>query len=192
MLKVLAAFFGLLLLAGCSSSHTFVLDPPTGPRTHNVVAVKQIPSWMPIPADVSTAFEKKIAGKLPPEAKPAGDTTPPDLVIQYRFVLFDTGSSAARIGSGVASLAGSPFYGVGDGTLGVDVIFTDPAGTALARIVVDGPVSGVFGTTDAGLNKASLAIVNYTKMFFIPEPPKPNQPTRQATSTPSTTPQPSN
>lgn len=175
----------LAFLSGCASSHTFVLDPAMGERTHTVVSVTKMKSWMDVPNEVSESFEKKITGKLAPEAKVADDRTPAELVIQYRFVLFDKGSTAARLGSGVAGVIGSPFYGIGDGTLGVDVTFSNPQGNLLARIVVDGPVTGVFGTTDSGLNKASIAIVDYAKMFLIPAPLKPGEKAARETSEPA-------
>ena len=90
-----------------------------------------------------------------------------ELIIQYRFVLFDTGSTAARIGSGVANLAGSPFFGLGDGNLGVEATFSDSMGNTLGQVVVDGPISGAFASAESGLGVAAASIAKYAKANFV-------------------------
>lgn len=70
------------------------------------------------------------------------------------------------MGAGVASLAGSPFYGLGDGSVAIDVTFADSRGTTMGHILVDGPIAGAFGSEGDGLNAAAGAIAKYDKSNF--------------------------
>src|SRR5262245_57447471 len=133
---------GLAVAAGCTSSRTFVLDPVATPRNHAVASLRQLPSTVEVSPALAARFEQELARKLALSPVDSRDTG--DLTIAYRFVLFDSGSTAARVGAGIASLVGSPFYGLGDGALGVDVVFTDAGGRTVGHILVDGPISGVF------------------------------------------------
>lgn len=164
----LAALAASSFLAACTTSRTFVLEPAMGARVHIATSIERLPSTVEIDPALATTFESQLTRKLAPETSVvAGDSG--DLSIRYRFVLYDTGSTAARVGAGVASLAGSPFYGLGDGALGVDVTFTSADGRVRGHIVVDGPISGAFGSTESGLASAAASIAKYTKANFAPD-----------------------
>jgi len=61
---------------------------------------------------------------------------------------------------------GSPLYGLGEGAVGVDVLYTRLDGTALGHIVTDGLVAGAFGNTASALDEAAGFIASYTKANF--------------------------
>lgn len=157
-------------LSACSRSRTYVLDPVRPDARHDKVAIQRGASTVTVDDDAAKAFETTLKDKLKSEAMIGADDAAP-LIIRYRFVLFDTGSTAARVGSGVAGLVGSPFYGIGDGALGVEATFTEPSGQTLGRILVDGPVSGAFASTDSAIDAAATSIARYAKANFgKPEP----------------------
>ncbi|MEK6702055.1 MAG: hypothetical protein AABZ53_07320 [Planctomycetota bacterium] len=153
-------------LAGCSTSHTFVLDPAMPRMSHMTAALQQGSSTVKVDEKTARAFEAKLGERLRTEAKITASPTA-ELVIQYRFVLYETGSTAARLGSGVASLAGSPFYGIGDGTVGIEATFTDALGHPMGRILVDGPIAGAFASADSALDTAATSIARYTRANFV-------------------------
>lgn len=155
-------------LSGCTASRTFVLDSATDQRSHTVASLTRLPSTVDVSPSLATRFEEELSRGLAPEARVAA-TPSEDLVIGYRFVLFDSGSAAARVGSGVASLVGSPFYGVGDGALGVEVTFSDAAGNTVGHILVEGPISGPFGSPESGVAAAAGSVAKYTKATFLPQ-----------------------
>ena len=152
-------------LASCTSSRTFVLQPVKGGELRGHIALARMESTQMVDARANEEFEAKLTDHLRSDVG-ASIGTPPDLVLQYRFVLFDTGSTGARVGSGLASLAGSPLYGIGDGSVGVEVVYQRPDGTKLGHIVTDGPISGAFGSTSGALDAAAAAVAKYTKANF--------------------------
>ncbi len=155
-----------LFAGGCTQSHTFVLRPVTMPTRLMSTSIVVAPSTVGVTPAIQTLFEKKLAEKLRPEAMVQAGAAG-DLVIQYRFVLYDTGNTAARIGSGVANLAGSPFFGIGDGSLGIEATYSDSMGNILGQIVVDGPISGAFASAEGGLDSAATSIAKYAKANFV-------------------------
>jgi hypothetical protein len=165
---IVPLLWGLTGTGGCASSRTFVLEPAATPRTHMATSLRCLPSTVEVSPALTTRFEEMLARKLGPETRVVAGGAG-DLIIEYRFVLFDAGSPAARVGAGVASLAGSPFYGLGDGALGLDVTFTDVAGRVVGHIVVDGPISGAFGSAESGVATAAASIARFTKANFVPE-----------------------
>lgn len=169
----LATLATLPLLAACTTSRTFVLEPASAMRTHSLASIEHLPSSVTLDPSLASQFETKFESQLSRKLHPEASIVPPDacdLNIQYRFVLYDAGSTVTRVGAGVASLAGSPFYGLGDGALGVDVIFTSSDGRVLGRIVVDGPISGAFASADGALATAATSIARYAKQNFLIEP----------------------
>ena len=161
----LLAALSLALAAGCSSSKTFVLQPVREGVIHGHIALSKLEPTTNVDADTYATFETSLTKQLKSQVgAPIGQPT--DLTLEYRFVLFDQGSTAARLGSGLAGLAGSPVYGVGDGAIGVEVVYKRPDGTTIGHIVTDGPISGAFGSTSGALDSAAAAVAKYTKANF--------------------------
>lgn len=159
----LAAALGML--GGCVSSRTFVLERADESAIYMGVRFEQLPATVGVRPELARRFEERVSGKLGGGC--IANSPAADLVITYRFVLFDNGNSAARLGAGIASLAGSPFYGVGDGSLGVEVTYSDQHGDALGRIVVDGPIAGLFGSAEDGVDAAAASVAAYTTAHFL-------------------------
>lgn len=150
---------------GCSSGRTFVLQPVHGGTIQGRVALKAVESTTQIDPQANKDLEAKLGEQL---TKQVGVEigAPADLVVEYRFVLYDTGSTGARLGSGIASLAGSPFYGIGDGSVGIEVVYRQSDGRAIGHIITDGPIAGAFGSTSGALDTAASAVAAYTKLNF--------------------------
>ncbi len=153
--------------SGCTSSRTFVLERVAEPGHHLAVSVDQLDATVPVGPGLAQRLEARLSTALSPHAMMNAEAA--DLMIAYRFVLFDDGSAAARVGAGIASLAGSPFYGLGDGAVGIEVVYSDRSGAPIGRIVVDGPIVGPFGSAESGLDGAAAAIACYTKANFLQE-----------------------
>jgi|CXWL01.1.fsa_nt_gi hypothetical protein len=156
-------------LGGCAPGRTFVLEPATSTPSLMSVAFERDHSTVQVQEDVAQSFERRLEtrfkGKVDIEAPESAD-----LVLRYRFVLYDTGSAATRLGSGVAGVLGSPFYGLGDGSIGVEVAFVDRDGRHVGRILVDGALSGVFGTSEGALDTAASSVAQYTLGHFLASP----------------------
>ncbi len=152
-------------LSGCVSSKTFVLHPVQEGVTYGRVALKSSEASVKVDDKAHADFEKKLAERLKREVG-AEVGTPPDLILQYRFVLFDQGSGGARVVSGITNVVGSPVYGIGDGAVGVEVTYLKPDGTTVGRIITDGPIAGAFGSTSGALDAAAGSVAKYTKMNF--------------------------
>lgn len=90
----------------------------------------------------------------------------PPLVLEYRFVLHESGSGPVRIGAFLVSLFGVPVNALGTGAVGVEATFYDVQGRRLAHIVVDGPIDGPGGSTDSGLATAAEQISRFTHETF--------------------------
>ncbi len=168
--SILAAALSLSLLGGCASNRTFVLQPPTQVMAFKTVSIKPGVSSIEVEADDRADFEASLAEKLT-EVFGAAPVASGDLTLEYRFVLNDKGNTAFRVGSNVLNLVGSPFYGFGDGAIGVEVIYTSRNGTKLAHIVTDGTLSGAFGNTGSAINEATSSIAKYAQANFAPAPP---------------------
>jgi hypothetical protein len=162
---VLLAALSLILATGCTSSKTFVLQPVREGVIHGHVALSRLEATTNVDPKAYTDFEAKLTEQLKAQVgAPIGQPT--DLTLEYRFVLFDQGSTGARLGSGLAGLAGSPVYGVGDGAIGVEIVYKRPDGSTIGHIVTDGPISGAFGSTSGALDSAAAAVAKYTKANF--------------------------
>lgn len=156
---------GLVLLPACTSSKTFVLQPVREGEISGRVALSRMEATAMVDPKAHADFEARLTEEL---GRQVGATVgdPADLIVQYRFVLFDQGSSGARVGSGIASLAGSPLYGVGDGAVGVEIVYKRPDGMTIGHIVTDGPIAGAFGSTSGAIGAAAASVAKYTKANF--------------------------
>jgi len=154
-----------LAMGGCTPSRTFVLLQPSRVTVPRTLALRHDPATATVDPKDTERFEKKLAGKLKSVGGfEMGD--PAELVIEYRFVLYDTGSEAARVTSGVAGVVGSPFYGIGDGSIGVEVTYATPDGARVGHIVTDGPISGAFASSDSAMDAVATEIAKYTRKNF--------------------------
>lgn len=161
------AFFLVLLafLSGCVSSKTFVLQPVPQGTELGRIAIKSADGSIAVDSKSRADFESRLQNQLQKQVG-AAVAEPPDMIVQYRFVLFDQGSGAVRVVSGLTNIAGSPIYGLGDGAVGVEVIYTKPDGTRIGHIVTDGPISGVFGSTSSAIDSAASSVAKFTKANF--------------------------
>ncbi len=166
--SLLTAALALTALGGCASNRTFVLQPAAvQAATFKSVSIKPADSAIEISPEDKADFEKTLAEKLT-KVFGSAPTAQGDLVLQYRFVLNDKGNTAHRVGSNVLNLVGSPFYGFGDGAIGVEVVYSKRDGTKLAHIVTDGTLSGAFGNTGSAIGEATSSIAKYAEQNFAP------------------------
>ena len=166
-MRIAALIFLFLAAAlpGCVSSKTFVLEPVPPGSMFGRIALKPAEATIMVDPKVQADFQSKLSDQL---KKFVGVelSEPPDILVQYRFVLFEQGSGASRIVSGLSNIAGSPIYGLGDGSIGVEVFYLKPDGTRIGHIITDGPISGAFGTTGSALDAAAASVAKYTKANF--------------------------
>ncbi len=153
------------LPGACTASRTFVLDAPVIMPGRAGVALRHAPGTVAIADSAQAHFESELAAALAAYDQPVapGDAS---ITLRYRFVYFDRGNPAIRIGAGAASLLGSPFYGLGDGSVGVEATYIDLSGATIARIVADGPIAGAFASRDSGLEAAAESIAKFTASLF--------------------------
>lgn len=148
-----------------------MLERPAVTIDHRTVALKHGPDTSPLDPATDQEFEASLAAELAPALAVVPETEA-DLTIQYRFVHYDSGNAVVRVGSGLAGLFGSPFYGLGDGAVGVEATFLDHQGTVMARVVVEGQIAGFFGSTDSGLESAAEAVAQFAQRHFHVPPPE--------------------
>ena len=155
----------LVALGGCASNRMFVLNPVAPGTTISSLTIRPGESSIAIDPENRADFEAALSDELTElyGVKPTPDA---DLIIEYRFVLYDQGNTAFRVGSNVLNLVGSPFYGLGDGAVGVEAVYFRKDGTRLAHVVTDGTISGAFGNTGSALDEAAGAIAKFTKANF--------------------------
>ncbi len=158
--------------SGCVSSRTYVLDTPPAVEVRRVVAVAHTADTTEADAELATDFEAVLTQALA-EHHAIGTADSADVVIRYKFVHVNEGSVPVRVVSGAAGLFGSPFYGLGDGSLVIDATFTDRAGRPLARIAADAPIAGFFASTGSGIDDAAGQIAEFLREHFPSEPPAP-------------------
>ena len=157
-----------LTLGGCAAGHIFVLDRPEGMPAYSTVYLYEGGSTAALEPAQKEHFESMLRTRLRREPALGLSESPRDdaLSIEYRIVALDKGSAAARVVNGAIQVVGVPVSGLGDGTLGVDVIYRDRSGAAIAHIVADGPIAGLLGSTNAGLDSAAESISAFTKKTF--------------------------
>ena len=160
------ALFCLLVLGGCAQSRTFVLQQPAPGTVHSGLTLKPLESSVKVDSESQKLFESKLVAKLTKEVGVA-PSDHGDLIVQYRFTLFDQGAGGARVANTLANIAGAPITGLGDGTVGVEVIYSHADGSPLGHIVTDGSIAGAFGSTSSALDDAAGSIAKYTKANFV-------------------------
>ncbi len=165
--SLLTAALTLTALGGCASNRTFVLQPAIQATTFKSVSIKPADSSIEVSPEDRVEFEQSLSDKLT-KVFGSAPSAQGDLVLQYRFVLNEKGNTAFRVGSNVLNLVGSPFYGFGDGAIGVEVVYTKRDGTKLAHIVTDGTLSGAFGNTGSAIGEATSSIAKYAEQNFAP------------------------
>jgi len=163
-----------LALAACTPSRTYVLDAPpmVGQQPaidHRAVAIREAQSAEPaqeVPAELREHFRGELVEALADDKPALPVVDQADLTIAYRFILLTRGNTPVRIGSGLLNLLGSPFYGLGDGAVGVEVAFLGPTGQPLGRIVSDGPIAGIFGNSKDAAKTAAQSVAKYVKVNY--------------------------
>ncbi len=154
-------------MSACVSPRTHVLEASRPVEHGRMVRVARGDSTVNIEPSLREAFEKRLEERLASRAMlTTADTGKAAFTIEYRFVLQDAGSAGVRVGAGVASLVGSPFYGLGDGAVGVEVVYRDGRGNSVGHTVTDAPISGVFGSVRGGVQDAAGAIADYTRDHY--------------------------
>lgn len=154
-------------VVGCTSPQTIVLERPMSASHDSTVRVVRLHTDTDIDVQVQDTFEARLREGLMREqlfeTKTVGNQP---LTIEYRFVHRERGSSSVRVTAGVASLLGSPFYGLGDGALGVEVTYRNSRGESVGRLVADAPISGAFGNERGAAMDAATAIAKYTQQHY--------------------------
>lgn len=114
-------------------------------------------------AETAALFAQRLELRFADRQVPFGG----DLTISYRVVSFDPGDRAARwVG-----------FGLGIGSLVVEVTFSDRTGQQLSKVVTDGKVVGGFlgGDSELAVRNAAYEIVEYTvENYGLPNGPPPN------------------
>jgi len=156
---------GSALQVGCIAGRTFVLERPAPSTVYTGVALRPMGEQIEVDPAVRLEFHEILTRKLTKELGVVPDDTG-DLLLQYRITLFDEGEGAVRVGSTLTNFVGSPFYGLGDGAVGIEVRFVRRDGVTLGHIVTDGSISGAFGSSSSALEDAAGSIVKYVKMHY--------------------------
>lgn len=164
-MAILASAVGLV--SACVSPRTHVLETPRSVAHDRVVRIARGTSTVQVDAKLQEAFEERLTERLQSRAMlTTEDKSGATFTIEYRFVLQDNGSSGVRLGAGIASLVGSPFYGLGDGAVGVEVVYRDQGGASIGHTVTDAPISGVFASVESGVKDAAATIADYTRDHY--------------------------
>ncbi|MFO0858718.1 MAG: hypothetical protein U0640_15335 [Phycisphaerales bacterium] len=163
-LLLACSLVGVAALAGCTSPQAIVLERPTAVLHDSTIRVVRLDTSADVDQRVQDTFEARLRDRLMQEqlfeTREPGDKA---ITLEYRFVHHEQGSSSARVAAGVASLLGSPFYGVGDGALGVEVTYRSPRGENIGRLVADAPISGAFANERGAALDAAGVIAKYTR-----------------------------
>lgn len=138
------------------------------PVAHDrMVRISRGTSTASVEPKLQEAFEDRLGERLRARAMfTTVESRDAAFTIEYRFVLQDAGSTGVRLGAGVASLIGSPFYGLGDGAVGVEIVYRDRNGTSVGHTVTDAPISGVFASVEGGVKDAAATIADYTRDHY--------------------------
>lgn len=157
-LKLLLPAAVCLTLMGCGSSRTVVLEP-VQQRCAKTITIQVAPHTVPVPAEVSTAFEKALSKKLyAKNGFAAGD----EVILRYRFLQLNEGSRLKRyLTGGIGNC--------GEGTLTIEATYLDSKGNILGKSQTEGKIgSGVFGGSyDDAVEKAAEEISRYSHQAFI-------------------------
>lgn len=158
-----AIVVGGIGLGGCQAGRTYVLSTSEITPVATSLSIQETRSGVStIQDEQKSRFERTLRDRLGPIAVSSGA----DVSIDYRFVLHDEGSGAARVGATIINLVGVPTGSLGNGTLAVEAVFRDRSGREVARILADGPIDGPFGSTEGGLDTAAESIATFAKTLF--------------------------
>ena len=148
-------FAAALILSGCGSGTTLVVDPPEQAATAvRSVIVEGAPAVIQVPAETEQKFVENLKHCLYEEA---GFQQGTELHIRYRFIQFDPGNQFERW-----------FWGglgnTGEGSLTIEAKYVDAAGQEVATIQAQGSInSGFFGGAfELAVDKAAQEIAEYT------------------------------
>jgi hypothetical protein len=153
------------VMHGCVSGHTFVLERPAMPLSIDRVRPAAEVALDPTLRD---RFEQELRRRLRkhPEIHITNDAGESALVMEYRLITRDEGNAAARVGNGVIQVIGVPVSGLGDGTMGVEARFLDASGNRIAHVVAHGPVAGIFGSPERGMELAAASVAEFVRETF--------------------------
>jgi uncharacterized protein DUF4410 len=142
-----------LVLAGCGTGKTMVMEPGES-RKASSIAVVEGQSTVTVPAEATAMFKNKLDEML---FEKGGIKKGQDVTLTYRFVQFNEGSRFKRWLTGGIGNAG-------EGNLTIEVTYSDGSGKQLGKIVSEGKIgSGFFGgSSDNAIEKAAEEVASYT------------------------------
>jgi hypothetical protein len=158
-IKIAAAIFVAIPLAGCASSHLIVERPASGVLHADTVTL----TYEETSTGVSPSSVAYLQHKMD-EAFFGGRTTyfhhGDGLTVRYRFVGYDRGSRLGRYALGT--------FGVGEAQMVLEATFTDASGTVLAVVRGQSAVRAGFfgGSANTAIDKAVNEIRDYAVQHF--------------------------
>lgn len=160
----------VMTLGACTPSRTYVLELPpervaVAREQVQAVRLQESVSLVEFDKELAESFREELIEALAKDpAIGVSDDAP--VTLSYRFVLLSKGDVPVRVGSGLLNLLGSPFYGLGDGAVGVEVMFAHSDGSPAGRILSDGPIAGIFGSAGEAVETSAKNIAEYTKQNY--------------------------
>ena len=150
-------FLLIIYLSGCAGK-TLVLKPLEAKQPFSSVEISEGDSAVNVPTDFNKAFRQVLEEYIYEER---GFQKGKDLCIKYSFVQYNPGSQFKRWLSGGIG-------GWGKGTLRVEVKFVNQMDQELARIQVEGELSGgaLGGGFEDTIYQCVRAIAKYAKQNF--------------------------
>jgi hypothetical protein len=148
----------VLLLTGCGTARTLVLEPVNSSARFSRVELVENNANVQVPAEVTTKFRSVVEKGL---YEKSAFTRGEDMRILYTFVSHNPGSQFQRwFWGGIGN--------AGEGSVAVTVKYVDAKGTELAKTQVEGRIgSGMFGGSyDEAIQKAGEEIVKFTTQHF--------------------------
>jgi len=157
-------------LQGCTPRQLFVLDAAPAHFTDSArgttsVALVEVEPAVRVDDHLRTGFRVALEKAVAAEPGLRVEDLAP-LLLEYRFIYLAKGDVPVRVISGIAGLFGSPFYGLGDGSVGVEVRFRQRGGEDAGRIVVGSPIAGIFGSASEANKIAAEDIALYLKTNY--------------------------
>jgi hypothetical protein len=153
----IAAAILFAAVAGCASATTTVLEPPSVTVKASTIAITHGDDTVPVEEEYGAYFRTKLGEELYVEG---GFAEGEGLTLRYRFIQLDQGSRAERYLLGPIA---------GKGTMTIEIVFFDNAGTELSKIHTGGEVSGGFfgGSFKSALDKAAKEAAEYAINNFL-------------------------
>jgi len=133
------------------------MDPGEA-RQGSSVAVVRGQSTVPVPDDAVMTFTEKLNELL---YQKGGLKKGTDVTLTFRFVQFNPGS---RLGRWFTGGIGN----TGEGSLTIEVVYTDGTGKSLGKIMSEGKIGSGFlgGSSDNAIEKAAAEVASYTLTHF--------------------------